>query len=338
MPNPIQQQQPSPELFFQTINGYQRTAAMKAAIELGIFTAIGEGAHAAADIAKKISASERGVRILADYLAIHGLLTKNGAAYGLTQDSAVFLDRRSPAYLGGTLRFLVSRDLTDAYDKLADAVRRGGTPDEGTVVAENPLWVEFARGMAPMMMPAAQAIAKIVGAEKGEPMKVLDIAAGHGIFGIAIAQANPKAEVVAVDWKNVLAVAKEHAEKAGVGARHRGIPGSAFDVDYGSGYDIALLTNFMHHFDAPTNEKLLKKVHAALKPGGRALILEFVPNDDRVSPPMAAGFSLVMLAGTPAGDAYTYKELEGMCRNAGFKATTAHPLDPMPETVIVAVK
>src|SRR4051794_40572191 len=105
-PSQQTQQQPSPELFFQTINGYQRTAAMKAAIELGIFTAIGEGANTAADIAKKISASERGVRVLADYLTIHGLLTKNGAAYGLTQDSAVFLDRRSPAYLGETLRFL----------------------------------------------------------------------------------------------------------------------------------------------------------------------------------------------------------------------------------------
>ncbi len=334
------QQQPSPELFFNTINGFQRTAALKAAVEVGLFTAIGAGAHTAAEIAKHVHAAERGVRILADYLAVHGLLSKKDNRYELTPDSAMFLDQGSPAYLGGTLRFLVNPEMVASWDKLADAVRKGGTAisDEGHTEAENPLWVEFARGMAPLMMPAAQAIAGIVGAEKGQPMKVLDIAAGHGAFGITIARANPQAEITALDWRNVLEVAKENAQKAGVAPRYKALPGSAFDVEYGKDYDFVLLTNFLHHFDPPTNEKLLKKVHAALKPGGRAVVLEFVPNDDRVSPPIPAGFSLVMLAGTPAGDAYTYQQLQKMCRNAGFKATTAHPLDPMPETVVVAEK
>src|SRR6185369_1621345 len=98
---------------------------------------------------------------------------------------------------------------------------------------------------------------------------------------------------------------------------------------YGTGYDAVLVTNFIHHFDEPTNVALMKKVHAALKPGGKAVVLEVVPNDDRVSPPMAAGFSMTMLAGTPAGDAYTYKQIDAMCKQAGFKGTTIHPLDPM---------
>ena len=340
MSQPQPQPQPSPELFFNTINGYQRTAAMRAAIELGLFTAIGGGAHTPAEIAKQTKAAERGIRILADYLAVQGLLAKRDGRYELTPDSAMFLDQRSPAYLGGTLRFLANPEYLGSWGQLTDAVRKGGTAmsEEGHTVAENPMWVEFARGMAPLMMPAAQAIAKILAAEKGEPMKVLDIAAGHGAFGITIARANPKAEIVALDWQNVLEVAKENAEQAGVGARHRGLAGSAFDVDYGSGYDVVLLTNFLHHFDEPTNEKLLKKVHAALKPGGRAVVLEFVPNDDRVSPAIAAGFSLTMLAGTPAGDAYTYQQLDRMCRAAGFRATKRYPLDPMPETVVVAEK
>src|SRR5207248_3593706 len=113
--------------------------------------------------------------------------------------------------------------------------------------------------------------------------------------GVTLARHNPKAKIVAVDWANVLQVAKENAQKAGVADRHSLLPGSAFEVDFGKDYDIVLITNFLHHFDLPTNEKFLKKVYAALKPGGRAVILEFVPNEDRVSPPESAGFALVML-------------------------------------------
>ena len=114
---------------------------------------------------------------------------------------------------------------------------------------------------------------------------MLDIAAGHGIFGIVIAQRNPQAEIVAVDWAGVLSVATENAAKMGVAARHKALPGDAFSADLGTGYDVALMTNFLHHFDAATCTTLLKKVAASLKPGGRIAVLEFVPNDDRVSPP-----------------------------------------------------
>jgi ubiquinone/menaquinone biosynthesis C-methylase UbiE len=335
------QQHPSPQLFFETVNSYQRTAALRTAIELGLFTAIAEGAHTAAEIGKKIGAAERGVRMLADYLTVMGFLAKRAPKYELTSDTAMFLDQRSPAYLGGTLQFLVGPGIMESWAGLTEAVRKGGTAlQEHNMSTENPMWIDFARSMAPMMMPSAEAIARLVGAGEGKPMKVLDIAAGHGIFGITIARANPKAEIHAVDWKPVLAVATENAQKFGVAPRHHLIPGDAFQVPFGEGYDVALLTNFLHHFDPPANEKLLQKVHAALKPGGKAVILEFVPHDDRVSPPIAAGFAMIMLAGTPAGDAYTHKELDQMCRNAGFAVhgSSVHPLDPLPETLVVATK
>jgi hypothetical protein len=99
-----------------------------------------------------------------------------------------------------------------------------------------------------------------------------------------------------------------------------------------------LLTNFLHHFDPPTNETLLRKVRNALADGGRAVTLEFVPNDDRVSPPDAAGFSMMMLSGTPSGDAYTFAELERMFSNAGFSRSTLHPLPPTIQQVVVSEK
>lgn len=252
-------------------------------------------------------------------------------------ESAAFLSKRSPAYLGTTANVLLRPELKNNFENLTEAIRRGGVgPHDTDIVSnENPVWVEFARSMMPMMVPAAHAIADRL-ASSG-PMKVLDIAAGHGAFGIAFARQNPSAEIVALDWKPVLELAKEHAKAAGVSDRYQTIAGDAFTVEYGAGYDVALVTNFRHHFDAATNTKMLKKLHAALKPGGRVAVLEFVPNPVRVSPPMAAAFSLTMLAETASGDAFTFEELREQLESAGFHDVEAYGL-PTPRTLLIARK
>ena len=333
-------QQPSPQIFFQTINAYQRTEALKAAIELEVFTAIGEGNTTVADIAKRCQASEKGTRVLCDYLTIMEMLTKQDNHYALTLDSSVFLDKRSPAYLGGATEFLSSPKLREGFEHIADAVRKGGTAieNDGTIGPDNPIWVRFARGMASMMAMPAQLIAKLVDPQADRKLKILDIAAGHGLFGIEFAKNNPQAEIHAVDWKAVLEVAKENAQKAGVADRYHTIEGSAFDVEFGTGYDLVLITNFLHHFDPPTNETLLRKVHAALADGGQVATLEFVPNDDRVLKWDRNRFRILMLAGTPSGDAYTFAELERMFANAGFSRSTIHPLPPTIQQVVISEK
>jgi len=340
MASPTGLSQPNPALIFETLNGYQRTMALKAAIELDVFTAIAEGAKSPAALAIRCQASERGMRILCDYLVVIGFLTKTSQLYGLTNDAAIFLDRHSPAYLGSVAGFLTMPEMMETSKDLTAVVRKGGTlvNDHGTVAPSDPKWVEFARSMAPMMIPAAEAIAGIVKADAGEKWKVLDIAAGHGMFGITLAKRNPNAEIVALDWPRVLDVATENAAKAGVAARHHRIPGSAFEADFGSGYNLILLTNILHHFDPVMIELLLRKVRASLAPNGRAVTLEFVPNEDRVSPPVPASFALVMLASTPEGDAYTFGEYQRMFRDAGYSAIEQFPLTGMPQTVLVARK
>jgi 2-polyprenyl-3-methyl-5-hydroxy-6-metoxy-1,4-benzoquinol methylase len=186
------------------------------------------------------------------------------------------------------------------------------------------------------MIPAAHSIAKLIGAGKGENWKVLDVAAGHGMFGIAIAQHNPNARLVALDWPNVLQVAEENAIIAGVADRFQKLPGDAMSVELGEGYDVVLVMNFLHHFDPASCESFLRKVHGALKPGGCAVTLEFVPNEDRVSPAIPAAFSFTMLGTTPAGDAYTFTELEEMFRKSGFRRSERHSLRSTPETVIIS--
>lgn len=330
----------SPALFFETMNAYQRTAALKGAIDLDLFTAVGEGHSTAADLARTLGVSERGARILCDYLVIIGFLTKRAERYELTPDTKAFLDRRSPMYIGSAVGFLGSPLVTAGFNDVAAAVRKGGTVLEngGHLGPEAEVWVEFARAMAPMARFPAERLAQLLAVGSAGPLKVLDVAAGHGAYGIAVARQNPRAEIYALDWPNVLAVATENARAAGIAERHHLLPGSAFDIELGTGYDLVLLTNILHHFDPPMIDRLLRKVCTALKPGGRAAAVEFVPDPNRVEPPIAAAFSLVMLAGTPGGDAYTFREYEGMFRAAGFADVHLHELPPTFSRVVVARK
>jgi 2-polyprenyl-3-methyl-5-hydroxy-6-metoxy-1,4-benzoquinol methylase len=326
-----------PRVVFDMVQAHQKTAALKAAIDLDIFRAIGTGPGDVASIARHCSASERGIRILCDFLVINGVLEKADGHYKHTPSSAAFLDPASPACMASVARFLSESAIMQADANLAEIVRTGRTymPGQGSVEPENPLWVSFAENMAPMMAPMAAPLGKVVLNGHSGPMRVLDIAAGHGLFGIEIAKQNPQAQVTGLDWAPVLRVALKNAEKAGVKDRYDMLPGSAFDVDFKGPYDAVLLTNFLHHFNKATNVGLLKKVRGALKAGGRAVTLEFVPNPDRVSPPMAAAFAMTMLTTTAEGDAYTFVELKAMYEEAGFKSVSEHPIPMSPHTVVV---
>ncbi len=331
---------PSPVLFFQTLTAYQRSGALNAAIELDLFTVIGNEGATAAEIAERCKTAERGARILCDYLTVLGFLVKTGERYSLTKDSATFLVRDSPAYAGGAAEFLMSSHLTDAFANTANAVRKGGTVqgEGGSMAPEHPMWLNFARGMGCMMAPAAETLVGLVPLDGNRDTKVLDISASHGIWGIAFAQRNPRARIVGLDWAPVLKVARENAARMSVADRFSAIEGSAFDVDFGDDYDLVLLPNFLHHFDPPTCVKLLQKVYASLRPGGRVCVVEFVPNPDRVSPPEVATFSLVMLVSTERGDAYTFAEFKKMLTETAFDSIEQHPLPPGVATAIIAQK
>jgi ubiquinone/menaquinone biosynthesis C-methylase UbiE len=319
--------EPNPNLVYETLNAYQNTAALKAAIELDVFTAIGEGVDTVAMLAKRCQARERGVRILCDYLTILGFLSKTDQRYALTVDSAAFLDRRSPNYQGSSSGFLALPETVSAFMHLRETICTGRPPlgaGDGSVSRENPIWVDFARSMAPLTWPVAEQIARTLEADRGPKWKVLDIAAGHGLFGITIAKHNPNAEIFSQDWPHVLDVAEGNARAQGVAQRFHRLPGSAFEVDFGSGYDLILITNFLHHYDPATNVGLLRKVRKAIAPDGLVLTMDLVPNPDRVSPRRAASFSMMMLGMTPAGDAYTFAEYVEMFRQAGFSSSALH--------------
>jgi SAM-dependent methyltransferase len=327
----------SMEAMWEAFTGYQHTAALKTAVELDLFTAIGEGATRLPALAKRTGASERGLRALLNHLAVGGFLTREGDAYALTATTAAFCDRRSPAFLASAATFITSPAIVEGFTRLTEAVRRGGTAvPEDVTTASHPAWVEFARSMAPLARATAGAVVGQLEVARSGAVKVLDIAAGHGMFGIAFAREDPQATVTGLDWAIVLEVAKENAAAAGVADRYRTIAGSAFEVDWGTGYDLVLLPNFLHHFDVPSCVRVLEKTAAALAHGGHVVIVEFVPDDDRSGPPEAVRFALTMLAGTPGGDAYTFAEYRDMLAKARLVDPVMRDLAPLPQRMIVA--
>ena len=326
----------SPVAFVEAALAYQKTAAIKAAIDLDLFTLIGAGADTAEALAEKIGAPIRGLRILCDYLTVQGFLEKSVTRYAATPSSRAFLDRRSRSFMGSIVDFHAAPEMCELFlgDPVA-YVRNGGAIGLGSVAPDHPVWAKFARAMIPVMLPVADAIAKQVAAWPQPPGKVLDIAAGHGVFGIAIAKTIPTTELVAVDSPTVLAIASENAAHAGITGRFRALPGDAFTLDWGTDYDLVLLPNFLHHFDQATCVQLLKKVRASLKPGGKTVAVEFVPDEDRVSPPFQAGFAFYMLGSTPHGDAFTAQDFDAMARASGFKAATVTPVARSPQSLVL---
>jgi cyclopropane fatty-acyl-phospholipid synthase-like methyltransferase len=204
------------------------------------------------------------------------------------------------------------------------------------MVPDNPAWIHFARVMAPLMAMPAQMLAELLDVGKARSMRVLDVAAGHGLFGIEVAKRNPNAQVTGLDWKTVLPVARENAAAAGIAERYHTIEGDALSGDLGGPYDLVLIPNFLHHFDVQTNTAFLRRVRGALAPGGRVAVFEFVPDENRISPPPPAAFSLIMLMMTEAGDAYPFSVYQQMFRDAGYSKVSQHPMPPGFETAVIA--
>jgi ubiquinone/menaquinone biosynthesis C-methylase UbiE len=325
----------SPDLFLDAVLGYQKTAAIKAALALDLFTAISQHNGDLSEVAAQTGASARGVRILCDYLTVQGFLEKDRDHYRATPATDMFLTTTSPACMGSVADFIASPEMISLWlDDPISYVRNGGSTGLANIAPDHPVWVKFAKAMVPLIGPAAHAIAAEVSAWPAPPRQVLDIAAGHGMFGITLAQAIPQVEITAIDWQAVLAVAEENAAAAGVSQRYRTLSGSAFEIDWGRNFDLVLLTNFLHHFDQETCISLLAKARRSLTSNGRVLAVELVPNEDRVSPAFPAMFAFMMLGSTPRGDAYTARQFQEMGREAGFRMTTVKALPPTPMSLV----
>jgi ubiquinone/menaquinone biosynthesis C-methylase UbiE len=329
---------PSASTLFTGLLAYETSAALRSAIEIDLFSAIARGADTPEAIAAFCHASPRGVRILADFLAVNTFLTKHGNQYHLTPETAAYLVRNSPHYKGNLIEFVQAPFLRQQLERLTDWVRAGGANVPADVLApEHPMWLAFARVMTSEMVPAAQATAAIIRQlfrknAAPQPQKILDVAAGHGMFGLAFAQTDPACRIVAQDYPQILDITRQNLRPYAVEDRYTYLPGDIRQIDPGAGFDLVLLPNLIHYLDPDSTVQLLKKLRAALKPRGLLAIVEFAPNDDRITPTFGT-FALMLLATTPAGDAYTVNEIISMAAQAGYTQPAAW--DVVTERLIV---
>jgi predicted O-methyltransferase YrrM len=319
---------------------FQRTAALRAAVGLDVFTAIGEGYDTPKALAQRCA--EQGVRVLCDFLVALGLLDRADGRYSAAPDAAAYLDRRSPAFIGDALDFAASDTILKAVlsDPVA-VVRTGGTilgEADQFVAPDQTDWTTYARAVAPMMARSAGLLAELIASRGGEIRRILEIAAGPGQNGIALARRLPDARVTALDWPSVLDVAAENARAAGIDGRWEALPGSALEVEFAGPYDVVLVVRFVHLLAPEQQEILLRRLHAALAPGGRLVSLEIFLNEDRASPPFAAVMSFNVLATTPSGQVPTVAELEARFRAAGFDHIEWHDLPGSDERVVIGWK
>lgn len=310
---------------------FARTEILRAALELDLFTQIDNGKHTVREISSALGTEERGVRILLNALAGLKLVDKAGDRYSLPESSRAYLSRNSPACLAGALRNIDM--VMPAWAHLAEVVRSGKPFRRVESPAEHgEFFAKLVPGLFVSHRPAAEhAATRIVGTRRG--LRVLDIGAGSGVWGIHFAKQDPEAKVTIVDFPQVIEVAKKFVRQHEMEDRFDYLPGDFDEVEFGENqYDVVILGQVCHGVGERNTRRLLHRVRRALKPNGQLLIAEFLADEERKQAAFPLIFAINMLLNTEEGDTFTRSEMVCWLEEAGFgpiefvEAPTASPL------------
>jgi ubiquinone/menaquinone biosynthesis C-methylase UbiE len=307
-----------PEVIMQMSFSHAPARILSSAVQLGLFSHLAEGKQTAREIASAAGASERGVRMLLDALAGFQLLKKTGERYELTPLSAEYLVRDSPNYLANLME---TDHLWEAWGHLTEVVRKGKPLRQlETQGAAEQFFPILVRSLHVANREPARRTAEVLGAgttHKG--MQVIDVACGSGVWGIGIAEADSSARVTAQDFAGMLEETRLYLKRHGVEERFDFLPGDLKETDFGEGlYDLALLGNIVHSEGEASSRDLFRRLFRALKPGGRIVIVDMIPNDERTGPPFPLIFAVNMLLNTEEGGTYTLAEYTAWLSDAGF--------------------
>jgi ubiquinone/menaquinone biosynthesis C-methylase UbiE len=291
---------------------------LNAGVQLDVFSQVAAGKATAAEIAGAAGADERGMRMLLDALTGLQLLSKKSGRYELTPLSAEYLVRGRPNYAGAMLE---QGGMVQAWSGLADAVRTGRPT---RAVNEQELAEQFfpilIASLHVVHTPQAKRLADALGAGRSRHgLHVLDVACGSGVWSIALAQADPHARITAQDFPKVLETTRKYVEKSGVAKQYDYLPGDLKETNLGENrFELAVLGHIVHSEGEAASRDLFRRLHSALKPGGRVVILDMIPNDERTGPPFPLFFAINMLLNTTSGDTYTFSEYRQWLSEAGF--------------------
>ncbi len=322
----------------QFVWGFAPTLILESATKLRLFDHLDESPKTAEQLAKDANCSVRGLAALLDALVGFEFLKRTGNRYSLTPESSAFLVSSKPDYHGGFFQQITGQ-VMPTWMQLTESVRTGQpvkSVNEQDGGAE--FFAELVEGIFPMSYRAAQTLGNHLQIPKlAAPASVLDIGAGSGVWGIALAQQSPHIKILAVDWPKVLEVTKRSVERHGLAERLETSPGDFLEADFGQGHYVTTIGHILHSEGRERSRRLLKKVFDALAPGGTVAIAEFVPNNDRTGPPSALIFAVNMLVHTTEGDTFTFKEISQWLREAGFRDVRLLEA-PAPSPLVLATK
>ena len=328
----------TPERIMQFAWGYAPTLAIETAIRHRIFDVLDAGPKTLAETVAATGASERGVRVIMNMLAGLGFLAKSGDTYSLTPESETFLVSTKPSFQGGIFKH-TSQQLVPKWLQLNEIVATGkpacAVNEEGDGSA---FFQVFVHDIFPLSYPSATVLAKHLALDQRQgEVRVLDLAAGSGVWGIALAQNADNVSVTAFDWSGVLPATRSMVERFGLTPRFAFIAGDLNTTPFGEGYDVATLGHILHSEGATKSKRLLKKTFDSLASGGTIAIAEFLVNADRTGPPGSLIFAANMLVNTEDGDTFSFEEISEWLRDAGF--VNPRLLDaPGPSPLVLATK
>lgn len=330
---------PTPEKIMRYAWGYAPPLILEAAVRTRIFDVLNEGPKTVAETSAATGASERGLSAIMNALVGLEFLTRgHDGRYSLTPDSAAFLVSSKPEYFGGFLAH-ISQQLIPDWLNLTAVVETGKPANSVNRRSQGaPFFEQFVAGLFAMNYGSAVAAAEELRvASATGPVQVLDLAAGSGVFGIAIAQRSPHVTVTAVDWPSVLEITRKTAAQCGVADRFQYIAGDLDSADFGKGHNVATLGHILHSEGEARSRSLLRKTYDALAPGGTIVIAEFLVNADRRGPLNGLLFDVNMLIHTDAGATYSFEEIRGWLEECGFRY--AHLVEsPGPSPLIFATR
>ena len=318
---------------------YAPPLIISAAVSNKVFDTLENGAKTVEQVSKETGASVRGLRAIMAALVGLELLKKDPKRkYSLTPESEAFLISNRPGTVAGFFSSILPQ-LNSRWLRLSDAVRDGRPVVAVNQEAEGTeFFSELVENIIPMSYPGAQKLgdhSKLAKAKRD--VCVLDLAAGSGIWGIALAQKSPRVRVTAVDWAGMIPTTKRITEKFGVRDRFDFVEGDLLQANFGHGYDIATLGHILHSEGEQRSRQLLKKTFGALKPGGTIAIAEWLVNDRRTEPTHSLMFAVQMLVNTERGDTFSFNEIKGWLEDAGFKKVRKLEA-PGPSPLILATK
>jgi ubiquinone/menaquinone biosynthesis C-methylase UbiE len=331
--------QVTPERIMQMAWGYVPPLVLEAAIRHHVFDVLDSGPKDIWEVQKATGASARGLAAIMDALVGLNFLSKDEQnRFALTPESSTFLVSTKPTFFGGMIKHC-SEQLIPRWLNLNEVVATGkpvSAVNEEKSGGE--FFHEFVLDIFPMSYAPAQALAAHMNyGSSSSSVRVLDLAAGSGVWGIAQAQSSPNVSVTAVDWPEVIDITKKTAAKFGLTDRFSFVEGDLLDVSFNSGHNIATLGHILHSEGEARSRKLLAKTFAALASGGTIAVQEFLVNKERTGPVNGLFFAVNMIVNTQEGNTWSFEEIGAWLEEAGFSNPRLLE-SPGPSPLILATK